>query len=160
MSGGSEEPNLTPMLDMVLQLVMFFMMVANLKMTEDNPTIQLPLSQSARPLDKAENAEVLSLNVDETGALLVNDNTGAGPRRTPGEIRAYLTSEYQHAKEAAEIAFKNGTKKSPAVDTLVIIRGDKRADFGAIYNVLQEARAAKFTRWQLRGEVKNTVDSL
>jgi biopolymer transport protein ExbD len=156
MSGGSEEPNLTPMLDMVLQLVMFFMMVANFKLDEGNPNIQLPLSQSARPLDKAENAEVLALNVDQEGALLVS---GSDPRKTIGEIRAYLQDQYRYAEEKAKLDVKNGLKKTPVVDTMVIIRGDLRADFGAIYNVLQQAREAKFTRWQLRGNIKNSTDS-
>jgi biopolymer transport protein ExbD len=154
--GGNEEPNLTPMLDLVLQLVMFFMMVANFKIEEMNPGIQLPLSQSARPLDKSETAPVLSLNVDETGALLVNDSFG--PRRTQGEIRDYLQTQYQLAKQQAELDKKQGAKKSDEVDTLVIIRADKRADFGAIYDVLQQTREAKFKRWQLRSNISNVTN--
>ena len=38
------EPNLTPLLDMVLQLVMFFMLCANFVMEQVNESVKLPLA--------------------------------------------------------------------------------------------------------------------
>ena len=46
------EPNLTPMLDMVLQLVMFFMLCANFIAEETNAMVKLPNASAARILDK------------------------------------------------------------------------------------------------------------
>jgi biopolymer transport protein ExbD len=149
-TSADEEPNLTPMLDMVLQLVMFFMMVANFKMEQANPDIQLPTSQSARPPEKTEGTAVLYLNVNKDGALDLKD--GYPPRKDPGAIKVYLDGEYKTAldKQASE------GDNSGVAKTVVIIRGDMRSNFGAIYNVLQQARAAKFTKWQLRGNIKNS----
>src|SRR4051812_26161705 len=62
MSGpGNAEPNLTPLLDVVLQLLMFFMMCVNFVTEQVNEDVKLPGSQSARPMSK-----------DGTDSLLIN----------------------------------------------------------------------------------------
>src|SRR5215471_16413440 len=64
------EPNLTPLLDVVLQLLMFFMMCVNFVTEQVNEDIKLPYAQSARPMDKGEQ-DVLFLNLDDQGRLIV-----------------------------------------------------------------------------------------
>ena len=44
------EPNLTPILDMVFQLITFFMLVINFKSAELDLTLNLPVVGSARPV--------------------------------------------------------------------------------------------------------------
>src|SRR5581483_9239644 len=61
-TGHSAEPNLTPLLDVVLQLLMFFMMCVNFVTEQINEDIKLPDSESARPMDKGE-TDVLFLNL-------------------------------------------------------------------------------------------------
>ena len=48
---ASAEPNLTPMLDMVFQLVTFFMLVINFKSAQLDMNLKLPVVGSARPVD-------------------------------------------------------------------------------------------------------------
>src|SRR5579884_1163651 len=60
--GAHAEPNLTPLLDIVLQLLMFFMMCVNFVNEQVTGEVVLPESQSAIPLSKAE-TEVLFVNV-------------------------------------------------------------------------------------------------
>jgi len=50
-SEGLEEPNLIPLLDLVLQMVMFFMACTNFAMENLNEAVQLPLAQSAKPVE-------------------------------------------------------------------------------------------------------------
>ena len=53
MHGGAAEaaePNLTPLLDLVLQLVMFFMIVSNFIMEQTNEAVRLPIAVSAKPI--------------------------------------------------------------------------------------------------------------
>jgi biopolymer transport protein ExbD len=45
------EPNLTPILDMVFQLITFFMLVINFKTATLDLTLKLPVLGSARPVD-------------------------------------------------------------------------------------------------------------
>ena len=48
--GVKAEPNLTPILDMVFQLITFFMLVINFKSAELDLSLQLPVIGSAKPL--------------------------------------------------------------------------------------------------------------
>ena len=48
--GSSAEPNLTPMLDMVFQLVTFFMLVINFSSENYDQRVRLPVAGSARPM--------------------------------------------------------------------------------------------------------------
>src|SRR3954467_15956408 len=53
--GGGEESaegDLTPLLDMVLQMLMFFIVNVNLATEQTNPDVKLPLSASATPVSK------------------------------------------------------------------------------------------------------------
>src|SRR5947207_14774133 len=92
---GIAEPNLTPLLDVVMQLLMFFMMCVNFVSEQVNEDIKLPVAQSARPMDKRL-GEVLVLNMDAQGQLIVPGRSR--PLTTPLEIATYLKQEYADAK--------------------------------------------------------------
>ena len=57
------EPNLTPILDMVFQLITFFMLVMNFKAAELDLSLRLPVIGSAKPPPEAKNVKLLVLNV-------------------------------------------------------------------------------------------------
>ncbi len=62
--GAKAEPNLTPILDMVFQLITFFMLVINFKAAELDLSLQLPVLGSAKPLPgDAKGLKFLVLNV-------------------------------------------------------------------------------------------------
>src|SRR5208283_5342510 len=62
--GVKAEPNLTPILDMVFQLITFFMLVLNFKAAELDLSLRLPIIGSAKPLpENAEKLKLLVLNV-------------------------------------------------------------------------------------------------
>ena len=61
--GSAADPNLTPLLDLVLQLLMFFMICADFKRADrQNPTVNLPVSQSAVPRSSSAK-EVINVNL-------------------------------------------------------------------------------------------------
>src|SRR5208283_4487377 len=63
--GVKAEPNLTPILDMVFQLITFFMLVLNFKAAELDLNLQLPVITSAKPLpDRDKSLKLLVLNVE------------------------------------------------------------------------------------------------
>src|SRR5436190_1800397 len=75
MGGGGDvedpiEPNFTALLDLVLQMVMFFMVVASFVNEQLNENIQLPLATTTLPIDKEESA-ILMLNIDKDGKLII-----------------------------------------------------------------------------------------
>ena len=141
---SEQDPNLIPLLDLVLQLVMFFIMVANFAAQNVTSDVRLPLATSAKPPDPSE-LDVIYLNINGDGKLLVS---GREALNTLSEVKYYMLSEYTTAKRSAE---SRGEKE---VKTVVIIRADRDADFKPVFEVLREAKSAGFKRWQLRATVK------
>lgn len=103
---GSEERmeiNLTPLLDVVLQLIMFFMMCVNFVMDQVDPNVLLPSSVSARELPPKTDVQVVVVNMEVVredvlgpdGKPLRDPNTGKlirkpiSPRTTKVSILTY-----------------------------------------------------------------------
>jgi len=61
--GLKAEPNLTPILDMVFQLITFFMLVINFKAAELDLSLRLPVIGSAKPPPESSKMKLLVLNV-------------------------------------------------------------------------------------------------
>ena len=148
MSHGSDagledkcEPNLTPLLDVVLQLLMFFMMCVNFVTEQVNEGIKLPIAQSARPMDKGE-LEVLFLNLNERGELLV---LGREEPLNLLKTKYFLKRQYEDAVKASP---------DGKVRTVIVIRADKDADYAQVYQVLQMCKAEGFRKLSLRAKMK------
>src|SRR5436190_18809813 len=61
--GGACEPNMTPLLDLVLQILMFFIVTVNFATAEDAGNVELPDSQTARPLPSVGAKDPIFLNL-------------------------------------------------------------------------------------------------
>lgn len=72
-----EEPNLVPLLDLVLQLVMFFMACTNFAKENISEAVKLPLAQTAKPIedDELRRHELIYVNVEENGDMRVRSFT-------------------------------------------------------------------------------------
>lgn len=72
-SGEPMEPDLIPLLDLVLQLVMFFLACANTAKENLSEAVKLPLAQSAKPIadDELKKNELVYVNVDPNGEVRV-----------------------------------------------------------------------------------------
>jgi biopolymer transport protein ExbD len=136
----SAEPNLTPLLDLVLQLVMFFMLVANFVMDELSDKIKLPVASQAKPLT-AKDTYFTYLNVDKSGRILV---PSGDPLLTPQEITFHMRQVARnHVLGEAEAQKK----------VTVIIRADRDALFTHIHKTMLAIKAAGFQKLQLRAEI-------
>lgn len=145
--GSVAEPNLTPLLDVVLQLLMFFMMCVNFVTEQVNEDIKLPVAQSARPMEKSE-VDVLFLNMDPQGRLVVPGREQ--PLSTQGEINFFLRQQFADARRMAE------TKgdKSGTVKTTVIIRAHRDVNYAHVYQLLRTCKDMGYRRLQLRALTK------
>src|ERR1700712_1050711 len=94
--GLKAEPNLTPLLDVVFQLITFFMLVINFTNENYDSRIKLPVAGSARPLDDPAKAQEdrLVLNIDSKGQLLFNGKVFSG-----GQAIEQIKFEAQLARE-------------------------------------------------------------
>lgn len=157
------EPNLVPMLDMVLQLVMFFMVCANFVMEQVNESIKLPEAVVAKPIDKEE--YFVFLNINKDGHVLLSQLDAIGDDRiltNPKRVENYMK------RRAAEDVRANGGDKSKVLRTVIILRVDREAPFvraggsdkPGVYEVMKACRAAGYEKVLLRairfgGKVEN-----
>lgn len=151
MSHGSTErcePNFTPLLDLVLQLVMFFMLCANFVLEQTNVDIKLPEANAAKALEKSED-DPFFLNVNEQGHVLLSPNQQEGDvARLDNEIQVenYMKRRAAEDKRAAEA---KGEKWEKPTRTL-ILRVHKLTAFGKTYAIMKACRKAGYEKVQLR----------
>src|SRR5262245_43962713 len=93
-SSDSFDLNLTPLLDMVLQLIMFFMMCVNFVTEQINANVLLPDSSSAQEIQSKSEGAVLVINIEvEREPILVN---GVPKRNTlTGEVEKQVKLDAQ-----------------------------------------------------------------
>jgi len=134
------EPNLTPMLDMVFQLVTFFMLVINFKAASLDTSVQLPVIGSALPIESGER-DVLVLNIMRDGNL-----------RMDGEIRDVESCIAREARTARQNANGGSLKlgASNELPTTVIVRADRTTPYHYIHQVIQACQTHGFRNFQYR----------
>jgi biopolymer transport protein ExbD len=138
--GGAEEPDLTAMLDVVMQLLMYFLLSAKLNGEATSVDIQLPYSQAAKVAVQS-GEEFLFLNVNSQGEVL-----------TPGNPAMKIAeAEYWLGKRADEAKAANPGQK---INTAIILRADQRANYNDVYQVLQRCKKKGFTRFKVRAMVR------
>src|SRR5215471_17122736 len=118
-SADQAEPNLTPILDMVFQLITFFMLVINFQTAALDMSLKLPVVGSARPVDK-QSEDLLVLNVNLKGEIVVY-----GAEKDP---EAYVQNEARFARRKLAV---DGKKIEPGAElpTLVVVRADQKTPF-------------------------------
>ncbi len=138
--------NLTPLLDVVLQLITFFMMLIHFgaKIEGASAAIRLPTAPAALPgadlgIDR------LVVSVDPKGRMIAD-----GGSLDDGSDKAWW-SEQARKRQAGLASIGSRGEELP---TLVVVRADKAASFGSVRGLLataQEAGFARFTLVVLRG---------
>jgi biopolymer transport protein ExbD len=144
--GMSDEgqPNLVPLLDLVLQLILFFMMCANFVMEQVDQTVMLPAAQMAKPMS-ATGADVVFLNVNDKGELLLVGRPQ--PLTTDDEISDYLQSV---ADDARRHERKEGAEEKKEIDTLIVVRAHRDVDYAGVFRILRHCQQAGLKKLQLR----------
>ena len=146
MSASVEEGldvNLTPLLDLVLQLIMFFMITVNfVRVDQFDGSIALPLASQAVPLDNTAEDWVF-LNLDASGKLIGTLSTFV--LDTPEKLKVHLMREKESLERIGRDRGKVGEIK-----IVVILRADKECKYSDVWTVLNSCQRAGFKHWQLR----------
>jgi biopolymer transport protein ExbD len=135
------KPNLTPMLDMVFQLVTFFMLVINFKSASLDLNLKLPVVGSARPVDSKGQESLLILNIDNQGNLSVYGRTQPVKEYIAREAMASLIDA---KRTQPDIQFGQD------LPTTVVIRADRTTPFKLLNNVIRECQANGFRKFALK----------
>ncbi|QDU55299.1 ExbD/TolR family protein [Aeoliella mucimassa] len=141
------EGDMTPMIDMVFQLIAFFMMLINFSKVDQDQRVNLPLSELAKPPEMAyEKPITLQMTKDE-GIIL---NAGGDSLMTMDELRNALKREASIIRAAG--------KDVTLDDVTIVIRADKNARIGKVQEMMDAAQQAEFNAFALRGQQDQAQD--
>lgn len=117
---ADELVNFTPMIDVVFNLLLFFMVTAQVDQAENEISMQLPSASEARPLTAT--PKEIFININQVGQIFVNNRAV-----TPAELDTFL---------------QQSVVNNPTNQT-VIIRADKRVAFDHIVTVMNACDKAR-----------------
>ncbi len=145
---GDTEINLTPLLDVVLQLIMFFMITVNFVSVEKlSKHVRLPVAQALAPKEKEAPDKVdglIYLNVNKDSEI-TGVRTLAPQEQTRGNIQTYLQAEMEQYFRKAK---KEGRDKPKVI---LVLRADKDSRYTKVFDILEAGRQAGIESYQLRG---------
>ncbi|WP_165070683.1 ExbD/TolR family protein [Paludisphaera rhizosphaerae] len=155
-------PNLTPLLDLVLQLITFFMMLVHFgnQIEGETRAVRLPVAPAALPgADLA--LDRLAAAIDARGNLLVDGHPLQGDAAT-----AWWKQQAQSRRAGLELIQSEpttATRPEPPtlrlqfnepdpggeLPTVVVLRADREASYGAVRKTLVEAQSQGFANFSL-----------
>jgi biopolymer transport protein ExbD len=137
------------LLDVVFQLITFFMLVINFTNDNYDQRIKLPVAGSARPLDDPRAAEEdrLVLNIDNHGDLLLNGKTLHG-----NAVAEQIKFEAQLVRLNKKAVAAKG--QDDGLPTRIVIRADRDAECGPIYSIINACQANGFRKFDFKAMTK------
>jgi len=132
-----EEPylNMTPMVDVILNLLIFFMLGSRFAAEERQVDIQLPNVSHAQPLTAP--PDEIVINVFADGQLIVDQNSVSAD-----ELKRLLAEARQRYRDQA-----------------VLIRGDGKVDYQSVMDVLSICQSAEISKYSLATQLKTNIAS-
>ena len=134
------EGDLTPMIDMVFQLIAFFMVLINFAQPESNDRVTLPSSQLVKPPEVPLEFPII-LHVAQDGEIILG-----GDDYTAETLRVGLQ------KELAVITAEGKTVE----DANVVIRAHKDTSAGDVQEVIRVAQEQQLENFALRVKEDNS----
>ena len=128
---------MTPMIDMVFQLIAFFMVLINFSEVDQNQLIRLPLSELAIP-PKSPAPVQLTIQVTKAGKAILGGKTVSIEGLVP-----LLTVEH--------LVLTRMPGKDPS-DATIIIRADGGAEIGMVQEVIRVCQETGFETFNLRAK--------
>ena len=144
------EVDMTPMIDIVFQLIAFFMVITNFENTRADERVKLPLDAIARPAE-APREKDLVLNIG-----FVRDPSGAVSADSPdpllfhGDGTNYPLPEIGPVLEKEKRYFED--EGTDLKEVTVVIRADAEVPSGDIQNLIARAQQAGFTLFAVKAQ--------
>ena len=130
------ELDFTPMIDIVFQLMAFFLFALGFAQSEQNERIQLPDSVLAKPPDAPLDFPV-TLHMTKEGTVII-----AGQEVYLEGLRPYLS------REAAILR----SRDAPRREATIIIRADKDSPTGQVQQLIRVCQDHGFDKFSLRAK--------
>jgi biopolymer transport protein ExbD len=146
------EPDMTPMIDIVFQLLTFFMIAVNFENTKADERVKLPVDALAKPPEsKLENELLLNYGYNRRA-----DGTHDGQpfifyngMNIPVEKIAPSLDQ-----EAKFFKAKASNPEKALEEVAVIIRADSEVPTGMVQELIEKCQEAGFTKFSLKASQK------
>lgn len=133
-TGSIEEPNLnlTPMIDIVFLLIIFFMVGTQFTTPEDRFPVELPTAAAVQPLSSMPDA--LSVSVSRDGRIMMN-----AKEMTVAELEAELKKARENfPRQAVVIRGEGPGPYQPVIDVLSVAQRAGIQDISLAYRTNQD----------------------
>lgn len=139
------EVDMTPMIDIVFQLIAFFMVITNFEQTQADERVKLPKDQLAKP-PTVKREDVLTLNL---GYLRNKDGSKKDPEPWVffGDETYRVSGLAQRLNEENQYYNAIGTKPE---DVTVVIRADAEVPTGLVQELIKLSQEAGFEKFALK----------
>ena len=158
------EPDFTPLLDVVLQLLMFFIMCVRFVPNQATELIKLPDAKEGHMVELSDRHTIF-LN------LRPYDEDYFRKRYTPEEWANFPKERYKPGDPVIMLFSKNDWPYTPAtlkqrlqdaytdeqrnanggeIPTVIVIRADKDTDYSTVYGILKDCKTIGFRKLKLR----------
>ena len=128
------EADMTPMIDMTFQLIAFFMILINFSDNEQHRKVKLPRSEVVKPPEEPLELPLV-IHVGKDGkAICKGDEVDVDDIGTV--LRKYKESMGQNVTR----------------DAVIVIRGDEKAQAGAVQDLIKGCQDEGFNKFALRAE--------
>jgi biopolymer transport protein ExbD len=151
-------PNLTPLLDVVLQLITFFMMLVHFgsRLEGNDRRVRLPVAPAALPGSDL-TFDRLAVAMDARGGLRVGGQVLEGARASAWwaeqararRVGIELLGPGQGSPDGSTAPAPSAGPGSDELPTVVIVRADREASYGAVRRTLAEAQERGFANFSL-----------
>src|SRR5438270_11290350 len=137
-------PNLTPLLDVVLQLITFFMMLVHFgtRLEGSTKAVRLPVAPAALPGSDL-TFDRLAVVLDARGQLRI------GGQALDEAAAAAWWAEQAKARRAGLETLGQPAAAADDLPTVVILRADRAASYGAVRRTLAAAQDQGFAHFSL-----------
>ncbi len=144
------EMDMTPMIDVVFQLISFFMMILNVEQSQADERVKLPQDQLARPSTvKRDHELVLNFGYHRNAD---GSRVGAGD---PVIFYASVEEGVPVANFHTHLRFEKQNYIDTGVDpkeVTVIIRADSEVPTGQVQELIKKCQEAEFEKFSLRAQ--------
>jgi biopolymer transport protein ExbD len=132
------ELDMTPMIDLVFLLIVFFTLVLNFASADQNERVKLPISELAQPPDLPP-TEPITLHVLSNGNVIYNGNEHSLP-----ELKKPIEHQLRFLKHM----------NIPLEKVTVIVRADAQCKSGQVFDVIEFCKDSNLPLFVLRTKQK------
>lgn len=146
---GESDVNMTPMIDIVFQLIAFFMVITNFEQLQADERVKLPKDELAKPAETQRDKQLV-VNI---GYLRNEDGSIQADHPDPyvfynGEMVPVLEFGKPLKQESSIYADLGVDPKT----VTVVIRADRETPTGLVQEMIKLAQEAKFQKFALKAQ--------